>query len=326
MTTAQAAARDGTVATATYFQPRRLGHVNLVVQDVDRSMAFYKTVVGLEEAYVQPKNRAGFLSNGNTHHDIGMVESSGPLGFGRKPGLNHTAFELETEVDLVRGYEQAVAEQVTFLRSADHDIAHSVYGKDPDGNLYEIYADVIRDWRAARHGVVTKPKPNWKPGMTRPIAERNYDPSPSLVRVEGAVFHPRRTASVALVLENFEAGVDYYQRIVGLTLLVGGREAAFAILGGTLGERNVSLFRAGRGQQPGMHHIGYEVWSDADLDASVARLHASGSAPWLEIETPLRRAVYVRDPDGIRLQFFLDRGKPEADWAACDLEAALLLA
>ncbi len=323
MTTARATSSR---AAATYFQPRRLGHVNLVVQDVDRSMAFYKSVVGLEEAYVQPKNRAGFLSNGNTHHDIGMVESAGPLGFGRKPGLNHTAFELENEVDLVRGHERALAEQVAFLRYADHDIAHSIYGKDPDGNLYEIYADVIRDWRAARHGVVTKPKPVWKPGLTSPHSERNYDPAPELRRVEGAIFHPRRTASVALVLENFEDGVDYYQCIIGLTLLAGGRDAAFAILGGTLGERNVSLFRALRGQQPGLHHIGYEAWSDEDLDASIARLRASGSAPVSEVETPLRRAVYIRDPDGIRLQFYVDRDRPAAEWAACDPEAALLLA
>ncbi len=324
MTTAQATEHGA--SRTPYFQPRRLGHVNLVVQDVDRSMAFYKSVVGLEEAYVQPKNRAGFLSNGNTHHDIGMVESAGPLGFGRKPGLNHTAFELETEVDMVRGYERALDDQVSFLRSADHDIAHSIYGKDPDGNLYEIYADVIRDWRAARHGVVTKPKPNWRPGMTPPLAERNYDPAPELRRVQSAIFHPRRTASVALVLENFEAGVDYYQRIIGLTLLAGGRDAAFAVLGGTLGERNLSLFRALRGQRPGLHHIGYEAWDDADLDASVARLRATGSAPALEVETPLRRAVYIRDPDGLRLQFYVDRGRPAAEWSACDPDAALLLA
>ena len=66
-------------AAQRHFAPRRLGHVNLVVSDVDRSMEFYKSVVGIEEAYVQPKVRAGFLSNGNTHHDIGMVEASGPL-------------------------------------------------------------------------------------------------------------------------------------------------------------------------------------------------------------------------------------------------------
>ena len=76
-------------------------------------MDFYINVVGLDEAYRRPQVQAGFLSNGNTHHDIGMVQSDGPLGHGRSVGLNHIAFELETEVDLVNGYERAIAAGIT---------------------------------------------------------------------------------------------------------------------------------------------------------------------------------------------------------------------
>jgi catechol 2,3-dioxygenase len=308
-----------------YFRPRRLGHVNVVVGNVDRSMAFYRDVAGIAEAYVQPLNRAVFLSNGNTHHDIGMVESSGPLGRGRPPGLNHIAFELENEVELVEGYQRAVADKVSFTRTVDHDIAHSVYGRDPDGNHYEIYADVIRDWRSARSGVVTKPKPVWAPGMTPPIAERNYDPDPQLTRVEGAVFHPRRTTHATFVAEHFEEAVDYYTRIVGLTILTGGRDAPFALLGGSLGQLGVALFRAGAGQRPGLHHIGLEVRDEADLDASVARLRAGGGAPVVDIQNALRRAVFVHDPDGIRLQFHVARQRALPAWNDVDPAAALLL-
>jgi catechol 2,3-dioxygenase len=311
-------------AAGKYFRPRRLGHVNLVVGNVDRSMAFYKTVVGIEEAYVQPKVRAGFLSNGNTHHDIGMVESSGPLGLGRAPGLNHIAFELETEVDLVDGYRRALADQVAFTRSADHDIAHSVYGKDPDGNQYEIYADVIHDWRAARHGVVTKPKPNWKPGDTPPKAERNYHEKPEIRRVESATFHPRRTSHATFVTSGLDASIAYYTKVIGLEVLARG--TAYALLGGALGERNITLCSAAPGQAAGMHHVGFEAWSDADLDASIARLRAAGSQPLLDLVHPLRRAVYVQDPDGILLQFHVDRGRPASEWSGLDPAIALLLA
>jgi catechol 2,3-dioxygenase len=313
-------------AATQYFQPRRVGHVNIVVSDVDRSMDYYKSVLGLDEAYVQPKARAGFLSNGNTHHDIGMVESSGPLGLGRPPGLNHVAFELETEVDLVDGYRRAVADGVEFARSADHDIAHSVYGKDSDGNLYEIYADVIFDWRNARSGVVTKPKPVWSPGLTPPSAERNYHPNPEIVRVDSAVFHPRRTTHAALVLENFDAALDYYTRVIGMRVLSSNPDGAYAILGGTLGERNLSLFRAGAGQKPGLHHVGFEAWDDTDLDASIAKMKSQGTSPELEIVHALRRVVYLRDPDGLRLQLFIDRGGSAAAWNGLDPELAVLLA
>src|SRR5690606_35249262 len=106
-----------------YFRPRRMGHVNLVVGDLDESMRFYNAVIGFEESYRVIAIRGGFLSNGNTHHDIGMVESSGPAGRGRKPGLNHLAFELETEVDLVEGYNRAIKDGMVFQRTLDHDIA-----------------------------------------------------------------------------------------------------------------------------------------------------------------------------------------------------------
>lgn len=149
-----------------YFRPRRLGHVNLVVNSTEESMRFYNAVIGFEEAYRVVAIKGGFLSNGNTHHDVGMVEASGPAGRGRKPGLNHLAFELETEVDLVNGYKLAVDDGMAFQRTLDHDIAHSAYAADPDGNSCELYADVIRDWRNARTGSVTKPKPEWWPGLT----------------------------------------------------------------------------------------------------------------------------------------------------------------
>ena len=57
-----------------YFSPRRLGHVNLYVDDVDRSYKFYTTVAGLEESYIQPLNKAAFLGNNNTHHDVAVID------------------------------------------------------------------------------------------------------------------------------------------------------------------------------------------------------------------------------------------------------------
>ena len=29
--------------------------------------------------------------------------------------------------------------------------------------VYELYADVVKDWRNQRSGIVTKAKPDWKP-------------------------------------------------------------------------------------------------------------------------------------------------------------------
>jgi catechol 2,3-dioxygenase len=309
-----------------FFRPRRLGHVNLVVTDVDRSMDFYMNVVGLDEAYRRPQVMAGFLSNGNTHHDIGMVQSDGPLGYGRPAGLNHIAFELENEVDLVAGYNQAIAAGVSFERTADHDIAHSVYGADSDGNEYEIYADVIHEWRAARHGVVTKMKPNWTPGSTPPHAERNYHADPEIVRMDDAIFHPLRATHAVLAVDKFVQAFDTYHDIVGLTPLAGGRDAAFAVFGGTCDERNLALFHANGERQPGMHHVGFQLSDEADLDKSLKRLGDAGLAIESEFDHPARRGVFFRDIDGIRLQFYVDLDAGMDALRGCEVETALFLA
>ena len=124
--------------TREYFHPRRLGHANLFVTDLDRSMHFYKTIVGLEEVYVRPPVMAGFLSNGNTHHDVGLVDIHGPAGWKQAPGLNHVGLELEDEVDLVESFNAMTRDKVPFDRAADHDIAHAVYLRDADGNQIEM--------------------------------------------------------------------------------------------------------------------------------------------------------------------------------------------
>ena len=314
------------VASGPCFAPRRLGHVNLYVDDVDRSYEFYKTVVGLDESYVQPLNKAAFLGNNNTHHDVAVIDVHGPLARGAGVGLNHLAFELESEVDLVAGYEHALSAGVKYAMTLDHDIAHSLYGRDPDGNMNEVYADVIKDWRAARSGVVTKPKPKWVPGMTPPLRERNYHVDPPLSRVAGAVFQPRRIVHASLVVADMKRALDYYTTAVGLTPLLGNATSPFVVLGGTCGERSLSLFRAGNGRNPGYHHAGFEAWNEEELDASVERAKVRGLKVDVDIAHAFRRSVFITDPDGFRLQFFVDREAPLAALAEAGEDIALYLA
>src|SRR5262245_29888845 len=58
--------QSDTAKASGFFRPRRLGHANLFVSDYERASEFYQSVVGFEEVYRQPDNRASFLSNGNT--------------------------------------------------------------------------------------------------------------------------------------------------------------------------------------------------------------------------------------------------------------------
>src|SRR5207302_2865171 len=91
------------------FAPRRIGHMNIFISDLARSMNFYTEICGLEDVGRSDEIGAGFLSNGNTHHDIGCLVATGkgliakdghvqvPKGRGQHPGLNHIGWEMESE-------------------------------------------------------------------------------------------------------------------------------------------------------------------------------------------------------------------------------------
>ena len=292
-----------------FFRPRRLGHANLFVSDYVEAQKFYYSVAGIHEAYRQPDNMASFITNGNTYHDFGLTDIHSPYApKGQQPGLFHMAFELENEVDLVDGYNRARAAGVSFSHTRDHDVAHSLYLRDPDGNMVEIYADVIREWWTNRHGTIIKKKPDYIPGISSPpTSERNYPVDPEIKVVPEAIFHSQRVTHVALVTKDFERMFDYYTDVIGLQALAGDRRATHAVLRGTVGEGGVTLLRQRAGLEPELHHVGLEVANEANLDQALPKLAARGIAVEGNIDHPARRAITIRDLSGIRLQFFVNR-------------------
>jgi|JI10StandDraft_1071094.scaffolds.fasta_scaffold91399_2 catechol 2,3-dioxygenase len=298
------------------FQPRRLGHANFFVRDYERAFEFYNRVSGFEEVYRQPDLPGSFLSNGNTYHDFALTDLSCRFAPpGQQAGLFHLAFEVETEADLVEGYRASLAQGMPFDFCQDHDVAHSCYRTDPDGNMVEVYADVIEDWRSARNGIVSGKKPVWVPGESNvPLTEPRYPKNPSLRTVEDSVFRGRRVTHVGLATHKLEEMVAFYTAYLGLRIVARSAGGAWALLGGTVADCTISLFRAHDQLPAGFHHMGIEVASEADLDRALTMLPKAGLSVERDMDHPARRAITIQDPDAIRLQFYVNR-----DWQATHL-------
>lgn len=298
-----------TTTERAIFNPRRLGHVNLYVSDYEQAADFYRGVAGFNEAYRQPDNLASFVSNGNTYHDFGLTGVASKYAKpGQKPGLFHIALEVETEAELVESYNRAVKAGLNFRSTVDHDVAHSLYLYDPEGNILEIYSDVVDDWRILRSGTVTKAKPRWVPGVsTVPLTERLYPRNPDLGKVQDAIFHGKRVTHVALVTANYEDLFRYYSGPIGLAPLVGSETGAYAVLRGHAGNGDLTLMRERPGLERGLHHTGVEVWSEDDLTVSLRQAKARGIEIERVMDHPARMTVTIKDPDGIRLQFYVNR-------------------
>ena len=129
--------------TFTTHPETRIGHVHLKVADLDRSIAFYRDVMGFE---LQQKygHSAAFLSAGGYHHHIGLNtwDSRGgtPAPSGHT-GLYHTAFLYPDRKALAATLARVIEAGVQLDGAADHGVSEALYFSDPDGNGIEIYRD-----------------------------------------------------------------------------------------------------------------------------------------------------------------------------------------
>lgn len=127
----------------------RIGHVHLKVSDLERSIAFYRDVIGLE-LQLRYGDQAAFLSFDGYHHHLGLNtwhSAGGPRPAPDATGLYHTAFLFPDRVALARALHRVIAAGVALDGAADHGVSEAVYLSDPDGNGIELYRDrAPEDW------------------------------------------------------------------------------------------------------------------------------------------------------------------------------------
>jgi catechol 2,3-dioxygenase len=311
------------------FSPRRVAHGNFFVSDLEASMRYYNEVLGLREVFREPGIGAGFLSNGSSHHDVGLIQVTdktltgrdGQVQVsserGRTPGLNHIGFEMETEAELVAAYERARDAGVAIHRTVNHQISHSVYLFDPDGNYLEFYADADQDWRAiyeAHAGELITG--NWKPDLQAASTTPKYVAAPEFATVTNAALTPRRAARVSLLVSDLSTLLAFYDQVVGLTLVAGGVDDGFAVLSGAIGNWDVGLFQVEATSPCGLHHFGFELGTSDELDEAVRRLERQGVEPEIRLSHATKESVAVLDRDGILLEFFIARSSDPGDLRA----------
>ena len=123
----------------------RIGHINLTVTDVARSMAFYE-LLGFEVVEEDPEHGRGcFMALPHDGHTLDIGPVTDPANPGSVPrgrsriGVMHLTFKVASYEDLQEAYGTLVSEGVAVDRLTDHVSQRSIYFSDPDGNRLEIY-------------------------------------------------------------------------------------------------------------------------------------------------------------------------------------------
>ncbi|MFF2039638.1 VOC family protein [Kitasatospora sp. NPDC058170] len=121
------------------------GHVGLNVTDLDRSTAFYRSVLGLEVLGegTDPERRFAFLGRGGTLLITLWQQSEGAFATAA-PGLHHLSFQVDG-LDEVRAAERLLRELGTefayegVVPHGEGAASGGIFFTDPDGIRLEIY-------------------------------------------------------------------------------------------------------------------------------------------------------------------------------------------
>ncbi len=136
----------------------KIGHVHLKVADLERSLGFYRDVLGFKVTQ-RMGSSAAFLSDDGYHHHIGLNtwESAGGLPPPRgTTGLYHIAILYPTRALLADALRRVLAAGIELDGASDHGVSEALYLRDPDGNGVELYWD--------------RPKENWPRTPTGELA------------------------------------------------------------------------------------------------------------------------------------------------------------
>jgi catechol 2,3-dioxygenase len=120
-----------------------IGHVHLKVSDIDRSLGFYRDILGFDVTQ-RLGDEAAFISAGGYHHHLGLNTWESRGGSPPPPGttgLFHVAIRYPGRAQLGDALRRLIEARWPVDGATDHGVSEAIYLRDPDGNGVELYRD-----------------------------------------------------------------------------------------------------------------------------------------------------------------------------------------
>ncbi len=279
----------GAPAPAEIPAATRPGAVHLVVSDLDRSVGYYESAIGLT---VRERSAGRAYLGADAEDLLVLIERPGAVSARGYCGLYHFALLLPERADLARWLAHAARERVPLTGFSDHFVSEAIYLSDPDDHGIEIYWDRPREvWE----GQVAQ-RMTTLPLDTRDLLGELEDPTrePFERLAQGAVM-----GHVHLRVAEVPRTVAFYRELLGFGLMARlGDQAAFLSAGGYHHHLGANTWESAGAAQPppgraSLSAVTIVLPSAADRDRLAARVASSGQTP-----ESVDEGVLVRDPSG----------------------------
>ena len=249
--------------TATPVLPATLtlGAVHLTISDLDRSVAWYQTSLGLRVDSHEGTTAA--LGDGSV---TVLVLHEDPLArpAGRSAGLYHYALLYPSREELARAAVRLSVTSTPIDGASDHRTHEAIYLSDPDGNGIELAAD--------------RPREQWPVDLGYAVGPAALDFNALLATIAGEPPAPHvapglRMGHLHLHVGDIEEGLRFYRDVLGFEVQANLGTAAFVSAGGY------------------HHHLGFNIWRGPGVGAPPA--HSAGLRHWT-VQLPAEDLASVR--------------------------------
>ncbi|CAN5669133.1 catechol 2,3-dioxygenase [soil metagenome] len=211
-----------------------IGRVRLAVSELERSVAFYRDVIGLQVLREEDRMvQLGAQGCGRVLLELQEMPGVSAIGRRTRLGLYHTAFLLPSR-EALSSFVQHLTKLGVPFGAGDHIYSEALYLTDPDGLQVEVYADRPQDqWIFEGREIVSATGPVHFETMPT-VAEDSWQGAPAGTTV----------GHVHLYIEDLKAAEKFYIGALGLDIVTWRYPGA--------------LFTSAGGYH---HHVGLNVWA-----------------------------------------------------------------
>jgi catechol 2,3-dioxygenase len=272
----------------------QVGPVTLRVADADRSLAWYRDMIGLE-VIEQTRERIALGAGGKAFLFLDVKPGTTPRPE-ETTGLYHFAI-LVPDRPALAAVLARIAQAGVRLGASDHLVSEALYIWDPDGNGNEVYRDRARTEWTWENGFVKM--------ATIPLDLRNLIGDLKPGAEKQPVPAATRMGHVHLQVGDLAEAKQFYGDLFGFRQTAGRGGAIFLSAGGYHHHLGCNVWHSDHRPRPpadaaGLEEFTVELPDAASLAAAKARFAAAGVAT-----EPADGGFRVGDPWGIAMRVVL---------------------
>lgn len=284
--------------TQTSIHPAtRLGPVHLIVNDLERQLAFYQQVMGFKLHW----REGGAAGLGAGEEDLLRLHEQRGARPGRNTtGLYHFAVLFPNRRELARAIGRLFALRYPNYPT-DHVMTETTYLDDPEGNGIELYADTPErgTWMAVNgEFVVRDSQGNLRSGRDPLDVKALFQELAPDDRLDAPLPAGTKMGHVHLHVAHLDAAEQFYHGVLGFDVMMNSRAmgAIFVSAGGYHHHIGLNVWR-GVGAPPppadasGLRYFTVILPDETALERVAGRVRQAGIA----IE-PTDTGLLVRDP------------------------------